>query len=87
MRIIFAKFSHVTWQALIDSRFCLGPDFARAIRGHFLWSKFGDLSFFFLVFDRARDTFLCKTDLYHLKEHSKKLIRDINYKFNKKLLL
>ena len=34
--------------ASINSRFCLGPDFARAISGHFLRSKFGDLSIFFL---------------------------------------
>ena len=44
MGMISAKFSHATWQALKDSRFCMGPDYARAISGHFLWCKFGDLS-------------------------------------------
>lgn len=66
--------------------FCLGLGFARAISGHFLGSKFGDLSIFFLVFNKAWNTFLCKTDLYYLEEQSKKLIIDMNYKFNKKLL-
>ena len=42
--MIFAKSSHATWQALKDSRFCIGPDFARAISGHVLQCKFGDQS-------------------------------------------
>ena len=36
MCLIFAKFPHSTSQALKGSRFCLGPDFARAIGGHVL---------------------------------------------------
>ena len=74
MGMISAKFSHATWQALKDSRFCMGPDYARAISGHFLWCKFGDLSL---------NTFLCKTDISHLPKQNKNQIGDMNYKFNK----
>ena len=77
MRMIFAKFSHATWQALKDSRFCTGPDFARAMSaGHFLERKFGDVSLVTCLFP-------CKTDIYHLPKQNKNQMGDMNNKFNK----